>query len=293
MSAIEPRCIWEVQATLGEGVFWHAANDRVYFVDIKGRRIYRCAPDGSERRSWEAPQQITFVLPVEGGGLVAAMEDGLYRFDEYSGALTLMRHVEREQPGNRSNDGYVDACGRLWFGTMDDAQQAPTGALYRYDGSGEPQRLDEGYIITNGPAVSPDGRTLYHTDTLARRTYAFDLAPDGSIEGKRVFAAFDDAPGHPDGMAVDADGCVWIAVFRGWRIDRFAPDGKKIGSVRFPCSNITKLAFAGDDLRTVYVTTARKGLSTEELAAQPLAGALFTFRADAPGLAQHALRLEE
>jgi sugar lactone lactonase YvrE len=293
MNAIEPRCLWEVQATLGEGVLWHAATDRVYFVDIKGRRIHRCAPDGSERRSWDAPQQVTFIVPVEGGGFVVGMEDGLYRFDEDSGKLTLLRHVEADQPGNRFNDGYVDAAGRLWFGSMDNGETAHTGTLYRFDGQGEPLPMDTGYKITNGPAVSPDGRTLYHTDTLAKRTYAFDLAPDGSLSGKRVFASFDELPGHPDGMAVDLDGCVWIALFRGWRIDRFAPDGRKIDSVRFPCSNITKLVFAGDDLRTVFVTTARKGLSEEELAAQPLAGSLFTFRADVAGLPQHALRLKE
>jgi sugar lactone lactonase YvrE len=293
MNTSEPRSLWEAQATLGEGVLWHAASNHVYFVDIKGRRIYRCAPDGRERRSWDTPQQVSFIVPVQGGGFVVGMEDGLYRFAEATGALTLLRHVEADLPGNRFNDGYVDACGRLWFGSMDNGEQAATGALYRFDGAAAPQQADTGYIITNGPATSPDGRTLYHTDTRGRRTYAFDLAPDGSVSGKREFASFHDAPGHPDGMAVDAEGCVWIAVFRGRRIDRFAPDGRKIDSVRFPCSNITKLAFGGDDLRTVYVTTARKGLSPEELSAQPLAGALFTFRAQAPGLPQHALRLRE
>jgi sugar lactone lactonase YvrE len=293
MSSYKPECIWPVGATLGEGVLWHAPEQRVYFVDIKSRRIHSCAPDGSERRSWDTPQQVSFIVPAEGGGFVVGMEDGLYRFGAASGQLALLRKVEAELPGNRFNDGYVDAAGRLWFGSMDDAQQAPTGALYRYGGHGEPVKQDAGYIITNGPGTSPCGRTLYHTDTLGKRTYAFDLAPDGSLGGKRVFATFPENAGHPDGMAVDAEGCVWIAVFRGWRIDRFAPDGRKIDSIRFPCSNITKLAFAGDDLRTVYVTTARKGLSEEELAEQPLAGALFTFRADVPGLPQHVLRLQE
>ena len=113
------------------------------------------------------------------------------------------------------------------------------------------------------------------------------------MQNKRLFASFQGKGGHPDGMAVDADGFVWIALFGGWRIDRFAPDGELVASIRFPCSNITKLAFGGDDLRTAYVTTARKGLSPEELERQPLAGALFTFRSDTPGLAQHAFCLEE
>ncbi|GAB3464088.1 SMP-30/gluconolactonase/LRE family protein [Massilia terrae] len=286
-----PTSLWEVEATLGEGVLWHAATGRVWFVDIKKNHIHSCAADGSERRTWTAPSQVSAVVPVEGGGWVVSLEDGLYRFDEASGQFTLLRAVEADLPGNRFNDAFVDAAGRLWFGSMDNGEKSPTGSLYSYNGR-DVKQADSGYIITNGPATSPDGRTLYHTDTLDKRTYAFDLAADGSLSNKRLFAHITEG-GHPDGMAVDAEGHVWIAVFRGWRIDRYAPDGRKVGSVRFPCSNITKLAFGGGDLRTVWVTTARKGLSEEELAQQPLAGALFTFRADVPGLAQHALRLEE
>jgi sugar lactone lactonase YvrE len=287
-----PSCLWPVGATLGEGVLWDAAGNRVWFVDIKGRRIHRCAADGSDRRTWEAPGQVSFIVPAADGGLVCSLEDGLYRFDEAGGKFSPLRAVEAHLPGNRFNDGYVDAAGRLWFGSMDDGEAAPSGSLYRFDGAGAPQAVDDGYVITNGPAISHDGRTLYHTDTLEKRIYAFDLGADGSLAGKRLFVATGGA-GHPDGMAVDAEGHLWVAMFGGWRIDRYAPDGRKVGEVRFPCSNITKLAFAGDDLRTVYVTTARKGLSAEDLAAQPLAGGLFTFRAEAPGLPQHALWLQE
>jgi sugar lactone lactonase YvrE len=291
MSGIAPSCLWDAGATLGEGVLWHAATGGVWFVDIKGHKIHACAGDGSARRSWAAPQQVSAIVPVEGGGWVVALEDGLYRFDETSGAFSLLQHVEADQPGNRFNDAHVDSAGRLWFGSMDNGEERATGSLYRFDGRAA-QLCDSGYIITNGPAISPDGRTLYHTDTLAKRIDAFDLAPDGSLANTRPFVTVDDG-GYPDGMAVDAEGCVWVATFGGWRIDRFAPNGRKVGEVRFPCSNITKLAFGGDDLRTVYVTTARKGLSAEQLAEQPLAGGLFTFRAEVPGLPQHALRLEE
>ena len=289
--AIMPTCVWEVQATLGEGVLWHAATGRAWFVDIKGRTIHSCAADGSDRRSWAAPQQVSAIVPVEGGGWVVSLEDGLYRFEEASGAFSLLRRVEADLPGNRFNDAFVDASGGLWFGSMDNGEEQATGSLYRFDGQSV-QLADTGYIITNGPAISPDGRTLYHTDTLEKHVYAFDLAPDRSLGNMRLFARIEDG-GYPDGMAVDAEGHVWVATFGGARIDRFAPGGQKLGEVRFPCSNITKLAFGGDDLRTVYVTTARKGLSDGELAGQPLAGGLFTFRADVPGLAQHALRLQE
>jgi sugar lactone lactonase YvrE len=289
--ATTPTALWEVGATLGEGVLWDAANQQVWFVDIKGRRLHRCGADGSDQRSWDAPGQVSFVVRASDGGLVVSLEDGLYRFDESNGAFIPFAKVEADVPGNRFNDGHVDAQGILWFGSMDDAEEQPTGVLYRFDGK-HVVSMDDGYIITNGPAVSPDGRTLYHTDTLDKRVYAFDLAEDGSLSNKRLYAEITDG-GWPDGMAVDAEGHVWIAVFRGWRIERRDPQGRKVGEVRFPCSNITKLAFAGDDLRTVYATSARKGLSAEELAQQPLAGALFTFRAETAGLPHHVLRLQE
>jgi len=284
-------CLWEVQATLGEGVLWDAANDAVWFVDIKGRRIHRCDSRGGSRQSWDAPGQVSFVVPASDGTVICSLEDGLYRFAHATGEFVALAKVEADVTGNRFNDGHVDAQGLLWFGSMDDGEEQPSGALYRFDGASV-RRMDDGYVITNGPAISADGRTLYHTDTLDKRIYAFDLDSSGNLSGKRTFVEIVDG-GYPDGMAVDAEGHLWVCTFGGWRIDRFDPTGRKVGEVRFPCANITKLAFGGDDLRTVYVTTARKGLSAEALATQPLAGGLFTFRAETPGLPQHMLRVQE
>ena len=243
--AITPECLWPAGATLGEGVLWDAAAGRVWFVDIKGRRIHRCAPDGSERRSWDAPGQVSFIVCAGGGMMVCSLDDGLYLFSEETGSFAPLMSVEAGLPGNRFNDGHVDAQGALWFGSMDDAEEQPSGALYRLDG-GRLARMDEGYIITNGPAVSPNGRTLYHTDTLAKRIHAFDLAADGSLSNKRPFVELKDG-GYPDGMAVDAGGHLWVATFGGWRIDRFDALGNKVGEVCFPCANVTKLAFGGPD----------------------------------------------
>jgi D-xylonolactonase len=282
-------CLWDVGATLGEGALWDARTRQVWFVDIKGHRIHRCGHDGLDRRSWDAPGQVSFIVPAADGGMVCSLEDGLYRFVEATGAFEPLAKVEADETGNRFNDGHVDAAGHLWFGSMHDAEEAATGALYRFDGT-DVRRMDDGYVITNGPAVSPDGATLYHTDTLEKRVYAFDRTADGSLSNKRLFVQIADG-GYPDGMAVDAEGHLWAATFGGWRIDRFDAAGNKVGEVRFPCANVTKLAFGGDDLRTVYATTARKGLSEQELLDQPLAGGLFTFRAETPGLPQHALQI--
>lgn len=290
MSAAAPTCVWPVGAELGEGPVWHAAERVFYFVDIKGRALHRCDADGGHRQSWSTPQQPGFVLPCDDGNLLCGMQGGLYQFNANTGSFTLLQAIEEDLPGNRINDGFADRHGRLWFGTMDDGEENPSGALYRRDRKILSEQ-DRNYIITNGPAMSPDGKTLYHTDTLLRTVYAFDVDAAGTLSGKRPFIVIDGA-GYPDGMAVDAEGCLWVALFGGWRIERFSPAGKLIGVVPFPCANITKLAFGGADLQTVHVTTAWKGLSPAERLKQPLAGGLFSFRADTPGLAQHHLLTE-
>lgn len=285
MSMPTPSCIWPVGAELGEGPLWQAAENALYFVDIKGRRIHRLAAQTGEHRSWQAPDQPGFLAPLGGLAFVCGLPDGLYRFDAASGQFGKLMDIEAHLPGNRLNDGFVDARGRLWFGSMDDAEQASSGTLYRVDENGALSTQDSDYVITNGPAMSPDGRTLYHNDTVRRVVYAFDVAEDGTLSRKRVFAAIA-GEGHPDGLAVDADGFVWIALFGGWRIERYSPEGEHVAEVRFPCANITKLAFGGDDLRTVYVTTAWKGLDAVERQQQPQAGGLFMFRSPVAGQVQ-------
>lgn len=290
LAEIAPRCLWDLGATLGEGAYWEAETGHVWFTDIKRRQIHRYDPTNDNRQSWSAPDQPGFALPRTGGGLMVGMPHGLYLFDPAQGSFTLQVAVERDRDGNRMNDGFCDPQGRLWFGSMDDAEASATGALYRFDGETPPVRLEDGIIITNGPAQSPDGSILYHTDTLDRTIWAYRLDDAGGIADKRLFARIEEGAGYPDGMAVDSEGCVWIALFAGWGIRRYAPDGTLLGKVPFPVANVTKLAFGGDDLRTVYATTAAKGLSEAERAAQPLAGGLFTFRSPVAGLPSHRVR---
>ncbi|RQH07007.1 SMP-30/gluconolactonase/LRE family protein [Paraburkholderia dinghuensis] len=285
MNSTTPVCVWPVEAVLGEGPVWRASEDAVYFVDIKQRKLHRLTTATGETRTWSAPAQIGFVAPYANETFVCGLQGGLHRFTPSSGQFELLKRIESELPGNRLNDGYADARGRLWFGSMDDAEVDPSGSLYMVDENGEIVVRDSGYVITNGPAMSPDGRTLYHGNTIERVVYAFDVASDGTLSGKRTFAAIS-GTGYPDGMAVDSEGFVWIALFGGARIERYSPAGALVEEIAFPCSNVTKLAFAGHDLRTVYATTARKGLSQEQLREQPLAGGLFSFRSPVPGQAQ-------
>lgn len=284
MVATEPRSVWDVAAELGEGPVWVERDRALWFTDIKKREIHRYDPSSGGRRTWAAPEQVGFVLPAEGGGFVAGLMSGLHRFDESTGRFTLIAEVEPGRPSNRLNDGVVDPAGRLWFGTMDDKETARTGAFYRFDrGIVAPAGI-EGIAITNGPALSPDGRILYFVDTRAGTIGAADVGEDGGLGPPRPFARIEPAEGHPDGPTVDAEGCVWIGLYAGWEARRYSPAGEPVGRVRFPVANITKIAFGGGDLRTVYATTARQSLSPAEIERQPRAGDLFEFRVDVPGL---------
>jgi sugar lactone lactonase YvrE len=288
LSAAPPTSIWPLAAELGEGPIWVAREAALYFVDIKGRRIHRLRPETGEHRSWDAPSPPGFIAPLDDGGFVCGLQGGLHRFDPRTGGFDLARPVEADQPENRINDGAVDVHGRLWFGTMHDPESAPTGGLYSLGADGALTLHDHGYVVTNGPATSPDGRTLYHTDTFERVVHAFDLDAEGRPSNRRVLMRIE-GPGWPDGTTVDSEGCLWVALWGGWGVERWSAQGERLGRVALPCANVTKLAFGGADLRTAYVTTARKGLSPAELDEQPQAGDLFSFRCEVAGLTGAAL----
>lgn len=280
----EPVSIWQLGGPLLEGPVWVARDAALWFTDIKRHQIYRYDPASGERRSWEAPDQVGFVLPVEDGGFIAGLKTGLHHFDERDGSFTPLTDPEPELPNNRLNDGVVDPQGRLWFGTMDDGEAATTGAIYRLGADGHCERESPLCSITNGPALSPDGRTLYHTDTLGGLIYACDVTDDGHLTHRRVFATVPASEGYPDGPTVDAEGCVWTGLYMGWAVRRYSPKGEMLEDIRFPVDAITKIAFGGPDLKTVFATTANKHLSPDALAAQPGAGDLFSFDVSVPGL---------
>jgi D-xylonolactonase len=283
MSEVE--CVWPVAAELGEGPVWSAAEQAVWFVDIKGLAVHRYHPSSGEKRSWKAPARVGFVLPTRAGWMIAGLKTGLHRFNPETGNFMLLHVVEPHATNNRLNDGFVDAEGFLWFGSMDDNEEEPSGALYQLGDAGCITR-DPGYVVTNGPAESPDGRVLYHTDTLAGIIYAFDRSRAGTLSNKRVFARLAAGDGYPDGPCVDVEGCVWTGVFGGWGLQRYSPDGKLLQTLPLPCANVTKAAFSGEDLKTLYITSAWVGLDAAQRAQQPAAGGLFRARVEVPGLPQ-------
>lgn len=275
-----PGLVWDLRAELGEGPVWDAVGQCVWFVDIKGRKLHRHHPAEGLNTSWTTPDQTGFALPADDGSLICGVRGGLHRFDPATGHFELVQPVDADRPGNRLNDGFVDPDGGLWFGTMDDAEAARTGALYRWY-EGRLERHDDGFGITNGPAMSPDGATLYHHDTADRTIYAYDHC-NGRLHNRRVLAV--PLRGYPDGPAVDAHGTLWVGLFHGHGIARFGPDGVELETMPFPVPTVTKVAFGGEDLRTVYATTAWMGLDREARAASPSAGGLYSFRVDTPGL---------
>lgn len=282
-------CIWPVGAELGEGPFWSATEEAVWFVDIKGNRIHRFHEPTGKRQSWDTPPDPSFILPTRDGRLVVGLRAGLHYFDQATGDVTLIQAVEPNATHNRLNDGFVDAEGYLWFGSMDDNETDATGALYQLVKRGECRRRDKDYVITNGPCTSPDGRTLYHTDTLKKEIYAFTKKRNGELSGKRLFAEIADGDGYPDGPMCDSHGTLWTGLFGGGGLNRYTPAGELIGKLELPVSNVTKQAFGGRDLRTLYITTAWKGLTSEQRAEQPLAGGLFRVHVDVPGLFQSTI----
>ena len=276
------RSVCPLGATLGEGPVWF--DDALWCVDIKQRRIHRFDPTTDALRSWDAPAQVGWVLSASDGTIVAGLQSGLHRFDPVDGRFDLIAEVEPALPGNRLNDACVDPAGRLWFGSMDDGEAQASGHIYRADHRGI-ARVVSGIAITNGPAVSPDGATLYYHDTLGGTIHAAAIDGDGALSDARVFARIPAAEGYPDGPCVDAEGYLWVGIWGGSEVRRYAPDGTLAGRVALPVANVTKVAFGGAERRTAYVTTAAKGLSDEERARQPLAGTLFAFEADVAGLA--------
>ena len=292
MNQMLPLPVARVAATLGEGPTWDATRGCLWFVDIKQHRLYCFDPDSNSLQHWRAPEQIGWAFPAADGDLLCGVRGGLQRFSPDSGSFEHLLSVEAHLPGNRLNDATVDQEGALWFGSMDDEETADSGVIYRF-ARGQLHHCGlPALCITNGPALCPAGSTLYHTDTLGRRIFASRLDETRLPRDTRLFASIEPEAGYPDGPVIDSEGCLWTGLFGGWGARRYAPGGQLLETVRFPVANVTKLAFGGPDLRTVYATTARKGLSAAELASQPLAGDLFAFRVEVPGLPVPMVRVE-
>ncbi len=279
---------------LGESPVWHPAQHTLWWVDIAGRRLHRWRPSDGALDHWDLPCEAGCCAPALDGSLWLAMRDGLWRFDPASGQRTALAAPPYDPTLERFNDGKCDPLGRWWIGSIYEPRDRPAAALYRLD-RGALERMAGEVTVSNGLAFSPDGRTLYWADTKAHviTAHDFDLAA-GTLSRPREFARF--APraaasgtygGRPDGAAVDALGRLWVAMYEGARVVCLDPQGHVVDEVRLPVQCPTMPCFGGDDLRTLYVTTARHGRPIAELVDQPLAGCVLSVRLEVPGWPAH------
>lgn len=276
-------CIADVAAVLGEGPVWIAKEQALYWVDIVDGRLFRNRAGSTTEIPIKQP--LCSIVPRANGGFVGGSLNGLLAITADFDISPLV-HPEADQPLNRFNDGKVDRAGRFWAGTMDRTEASVSGSLYRLNPDLACTRVDSGYSVTNGPAFSPDGRLLYHTDSGRQTIYAFDLDPAGNVSNRRGFARFGEGDGYPDGMTVDADGCLWIAFWDGWCIRRLSPAGERLQEIAMPVQRPTSCAFGGGNLDQLFVTSARRDLTADELIHQPQAGGLFCCDPGVTGIAE-------
>lgn len=279
-----PRCIADVKALLGEGPVWVEREQALYWVDIKGYRIFRLA-EGNQLTQWETPFRVGSIAPRETGGFVGGADGGFAAIDLDRGHFEIFASPEPDRPNNRFNDGKTDRAGRFWAGTMDDTESEASGALFRLGFDLRWTRMDDGYRVTNGPAFSPGGRLMYHADSARQIIYVYDVDEGGDLGERNLFARFGENDGYPDGMTVDAEGCLWVAFWDGWCVRRFSPSGECIHIIDLPVQRPTSLTFGGPDLDRLYVTSASIGLDELARKMQPHAGGLFRCDPGVRGLA--------
>ena len=217
------------------------------------------------------------------GGMILGAENGFYFWDTTHQNLEFISHPEAGKTEARFNDGKVDRMGRLWAGTM--TYQGASSSLYRMDSDLSVHQMETGLTISNGTGWSPDNKTMYFVDSFRYVVYAYDFNfKEGTISNRRPFVQENESFGVPDGLTVDSEGCVWLAVYGGWKVMRYAPDGKILDEIKFPVAKPSSCIFGGENLDELYVTTISENLTAEEKAAQPLAGDLFVIKTDVKGL---------
>lgn len=272
-SAIE--LAFRTHAKIGEGPSWDQATSTLLWVDILGCSVHRFNPTSGSNSTVSFAQQVGAVVPRSKGGLLLAVEDGFWVADD-DGEPEQLALVEKGDPTTRMNDGKCDRRGRFWAGTMAHDAREKAGSLYRLDPDGSVDLSVSDVTISNGLGWSPDDTTMYYVDSVTHRIDVFDYDIDtGQATSRRLGFEVEEQFGLPDGIAVDGDGCIWIAFYQGWAVRRFTPEGNLDRTVSLPVANVTSCAFGGTDFGDLYITTASNGLDDADIERQPLAGSLF------------------
>lgn len=269
---------------LGEGILWHPEENVLYWVDITPGILNRFDPKTGQTLSWQMGAMIGTVVPASPEGLVVALENGIFHFSAQETLVRLCDFPETPEMGNRFNDGKCDPSGRLWVGTMNKQVRANAGKLYLFNGDSIVPKL-ENLTISNGMAWSADQKTMFFIDTVDYAVAAFDFDNQtGNISNKRKVIVVPQEMGAPDGMTIDRDGMLWIAHWGGSCVARWNPaNGELLGTIMVPAPYVTSCTFGGKNLQTLYITTAREGLSEKQLIEFPLSGGIFSYLSETRG----------
>ncbi|WP_417522867.1 SMP-30/gluconolactonase/LRE family protein [Marinovum sp.] len=279
-----PRCVDAAKAGCGEGLLWDPGRGRLWWVDISGEALHGHDPVTGAASRTALPCLISALALDRDGQLLIATARGLGIVTPETGEIKVLHDPEPEIAGNRLNDMIAAPDGALWVGTMSEGAKGPTGALYRYDREG-PQVMMRGTTISNGLAWSPDGSRLYFIDSVPG---VLHLREHGTW---RALRHFDESTGKPDGLTVDAEGTLWVAICDRGRVLGMSPEGEVVAQIDLPCEIVTNCCFGGADLKTLYITTGTFSMTEAEKAANPLAGGLFAVEMEVPGLPPYAAEL--
>ena len=280
------RVMTNTRATLGEGAIWCSRDDALYWVDIINGVVHSLESPSRRTRVFSVDQFVGTVVPRKSGGLILALQHGLAALDTKTGNVELICDRIHGASTHRFNDGKCDPAGRLWVGTISMDDTSGTSALYRIAPDHSVECMCTGVTNSNGIAWSLDQATMYYIDTPTRQVSAFDYnIVSGEIHNRRVAISVPEEMGYPDGMSIDAQGNLWIALWGGGCVSQWDPNrGELLATIGVPTSQVTSCAFGGPELRDLYITTARLGLDESALRKQPLAGALFCVETDVMGV---------
>jgi sugar lactone lactonase YvrE len=272
------------RARLGEGPVWDSTHQWLYWVDIYNHRVNRFNPVTGENLYFDVGDVVGAIAIISTNRLIMALRHGLAFLNLDTGEVIPIIQIEADKPGNRFNDGKCDRQGRFWFGSMSPGKTQ--ASLYRYDPDGSLHLMETGLTISNGLGWSPDQKTFYLTDSPHRKIYAYNFdAVTGKISDRRIFVDLTGESFYPDGMAIDTQGNIWSAMWDGWCVICFNPQGEEISRIQLPIQRPTSCSFGGEDLRTLYITSASVGLSEEEIEKSFYSGDLFAVETNVVGLA--------
>lgn len=287
MESTKAELCYEIKSKLGEGAFWNHQEQRLYWVDIEGKKVHLFDPSKNTNTTFDTPSRVGTIVPKNKEEAVIALEDGIYMINTSNGEITLLSDVESDMMFNRFNDGKCDPNGNLWIGSMHLDQSAPKASLYKVDEKGLAKKMLDSVTISNGIVWTRDRRTMYYIDTPTGHIRAFDFdAYHSTISNERVVVIIPESLGFGDGMAIDAEDKLWVGLWNGNAVARFDPiSGELIEKIEVPAHNVTSCSFGGNNFDTLYITTSSLDMTEKEKMKYPFAGSLFMVKPGVKGVA--------